>query len=103
MKWLKKLFSIKKPDKTKSDDRDKTQSNAYELIGGEKAIRQLAKEFYKQMRQRKDTVPLLAIHRSPIEDSEQKLFEFLSGCLYQFYYISDLSAGIQHAVGKADD
>ncbi|WP_298776508.1 group II truncated hemoglobin [uncultured Shewanella sp.] len=81
MKWLKTLFAIDKPNNTKNDDRDENQSNAYELIGGEKTIRLLAKEFYKQMRQRKDTAPLLAIHRSPIDDSEQKLFEFLSGWL----------------------
>ncbi|MBB1269734.1 group II truncated hemoglobin [Shewanella sp. SR44-3] len=77
MNWLKKLF-------TKSaarDDRDAEQSNAYDLIGGDKVIKAIAHEFYQQMQTRQDTQALLAIHRAPIAESEQKLYEFLSGWL----------------------
>ncbi|MDO6619116.1 MULTISPECIES: group II truncated hemoglobin [unclassified Shewanella] len=77
MNWLKKLFS----NKAQPDDRDPNQSNAYDLIGGEKTIRLIAQNFYQQMQSREDTQPLLAIHRAPIKDSQQKLFEFLSGWL----------------------
>ena len=77
MNWFKKFFA----EKHQPDDRDSSQSNAYDLIGGEKTIRLIAHHFYLQMQQRSDTQPLLAIHRAPIADSEQKLFEFLSGWL----------------------
>ncbi|WP_144211772.1 group II truncated hemoglobin [Shewanella donghaensis] len=77
MNWLKKLFN-KSPQQ---DDRDTAQSNAYDLIGGERTIRLIAQYFYQQMRNREDTQELLAIHRAPLADSEQKLFEFLSGWL----------------------
>ncbi|GIU52931.1 MULTISPECIES: group II truncated hemoglobin [Shewanella] len=77
MNWFKKIFATKQ----QQDDRDPSQSNAYDLIGGEKTIRLIAHCFYQQMQQRTDTQSLLAIHRAPIADSEQKLFEFLSGWL----------------------
>ncbi|ARD20382.1 MULTISPECIES: group II truncated hemoglobin [Shewanella] len=77
MNWFKKLFA----SKPQADDRDPSQSNAYDLIGGEKTIRLIAHYFYQQMQQRPDTQSLLSIHRAPIADSEQKLFEFLSGWL----------------------
>ncbi|WP_394132354.1 group II truncated hemoglobin [Shewanella maritima] len=57
------------------------QSNAYELIGGEVVIQQIAHEFYQHMQQNEATQELLSLHRAPIEKSEQKLFEFLSGWL----------------------
>ncbi|GGP57415.1 group II truncated hemoglobin [Shewanella saliphila] len=77
MNWLRRLFA--KPQT--NDDRDSTQSNAYGLIGGDKVIRAIAHDFYQQMQTRPETQSLLAIHRSPIADSEQKLYEFLSGWL----------------------
>lgn len=77
MNWLRKIFA-----KTQAnDDRDTTQSNAYDLIGGDKVIRAIAHDFYQQMQTRPETQRLLAIHRSPIAESEQKLYEFLSGWL----------------------
>ncbi|QDF77018.1 MULTISPECIES: group II truncated hemoglobin [Shewanella] len=75
MKWLKKL--ITKP----ATERDPQQSNAYDRIGGEKVIRALAKQFYHQMQTNPETQSLLAMHSAPIAESEQKLFEFLSGWL----------------------
>ncbi|MGX9461439.1 group II truncated hemoglobin [Shewanella sp. A14] len=77
MNWLRKLFT--KPQNI--DDRDTKQSNAYELIGGDKVIRAIAHDFYQQMQMRTETQTLLAIHSSPIQKSEQKLYEFLSGWL----------------------
>ena len=77
MNWLRKLFAKSQTN----DDRDTTQSNAYDIIGGDKVIRAIAHDFYQQMQTRPETQALLAIHRSPIVDSEQKLYEFLSGWL----------------------
>ncbi|MCL1148076.1 group II truncated hemoglobin [Shewanella marinintestina] len=81
MNWLKKI--IGKPDSHQgtSQDRDPNQSNAYDRIGGEQVIRAIAHQFYAQMQSNPTTQELLAIHRAPIEESEQKLFEFLSGWL----------------------
>ncbi|QYJ86104.1 group II truncated hemoglobin [Shewanella mesophila] len=75
MKWLTKLLL------KKQDQRDPQQSNAYDRIGGEKVIAVLAKQFYRQMQSNPETQALFAMHRSPIAESEQKLFEFLSGWL----------------------
>ncbi|MBB1427551.1 group II truncated hemoglobin [Shewanella sp. SG44-2] len=77
MNWLRKLFT--KPQAV--DDRDTAQSNAYDLIGGDKVIRAIAHDFYQQMQTRPETQVLLAMHRSPMQESEQKLYEFLSGWL----------------------
>ena len=77
MNWLKKL--VGKDPALK--DRDPNQSNAYDRIGGEPVIRAIAHQFYAQMQHNEATQELLAIHRAPIEESEQKLFEFLSGWL----------------------
>ncbi|QBF84874.1 globin [Shewanella maritima] len=75
MSWLKKRVS------NNSTERHPEQSNAYDVIGGDKVIKAIAHEFYQQMQQRKETAELLAIHRAPIAESEQKLYEFLSGWL----------------------
>ncbi|MCE9688050.1 group II truncated hemoglobin [Shewanella sp. AS16] len=77
MNWFSKLFKRQ----TSKDDRDPKQSNAYELIGGEPVIRALAQQFYLQMQRQSASAELLAIHRAPLAQSEQKLFEFLSGWL----------------------
>uniref|UniRef100_UPI0040477D19 group II truncated hemoglobin n=1 Tax=Shewanella sp. TaxID=50422 RepID=UPI0040477D19 len=76
MYWLRKLFA-----KQPQYDRDASQSNAYDIIGGDEVIRLIAHDFYQQMQTRPETQALLAIHRAPIADSEQKLYEFLSGWL----------------------
>lgn len=77
MNWLKKVFNKEAP----SQNRDPNQSNAYDRIGGEKVIRAIAHQFYLQMQSNEATQTLLSIHRAPIDESEQKLFEFLSGWL----------------------
>jgi hemoglobin len=83
MKWLRQLFHPKAAAQEREvlDDRDPAQSNAYDLIGGERVLRALAHEFYLQMSQASEASELLAIHRAPIAESQQKLFEFLSGWL----------------------
>ncbi|MGI2261295.1 group II truncated hemoglobin [Shewanella sp. GXUN23E] len=79
MKWLKKLFSGQ--ESTDNGERDPRQSNAYDRIGGEAVIKALAHQFYQEMQSQPETRELLAIHKAPIAQSEQKLFEFLSGWL----------------------
>ncbi|WP_372870818.1 group II truncated hemoglobin [Shewanella sp.] len=76
MNWIKKIFR-----QQPADDRDPNQSNAYEMIGGDKTIRAIARQFYARMQQGEDTQNLLAMHPGSIEHSEQKLYEFLSGWL----------------------
>ena len=77
MNWFKRLLGKKEV----AEERDPQQSNAYDRIGGEKTIRALAQQFYLQMQSKQETKKLLSIHRAPISESEQKLFEFLSGWL----------------------
>lgn len=79
MKWLKSVFS--KSTTTETAERNPEQSNAYDRIGGEPVIKALAQSFYQEMQSNPNTQALLAIHHAPIKDSEQKLFEFLSGWL----------------------
>ncbi|RTR27477.1 group II truncated hemoglobin [Shewanella atlantica] len=82
MNWFKKLFQRKSGSSEDiSNSRNTRQSNAYDLIGGEPVIRALAHQFYLQMQEQGRASELLSIHQAPIEESEQKLFEFLSGWL----------------------
>ncbi|QDF65512.1 group II truncated hemoglobin [Shewanella sp. SNU WT4] len=78
MKWLTKLF---KPVPVAPTARQAQQSNAYDLIGGADTIANIASAFYQEMQTNPDTQALLAMHRAPIAESQQKLFEFLSGWL----------------------
>lgn len=80
MNWLKKILSPS-PTSTTAHTANSQQSNAFERVGGEKVIKALAHQFYQQMQTLDETQALLAIHRAPIEESEQKLYEFLSGWL----------------------
>jgi len=56
------------------------QPTPYEKIGGEEGVQRLCHRLYGVMRDLPSVKPLLDIHRD-LEDSEQKLFEFLSGWL----------------------
>jgi hemoglobin len=60
--------------------RSVNQPTPYEKIGGEAGVRALTQRFYGVMRELPTARELLAIHRD-LDDSEQKLFEFLSGWL----------------------
>ncbi|WP_115716922.1 group II truncated hemoglobin [Gallaecimonas mangrovi] len=53
----------------------------YQLLGGEKAVRQLANRFYDIMATDPKAAELLAIHPQPMDSIRQRFFEFLSGWL----------------------
>ncbi|SHI23564.1 group II truncated hemoglobin [Ferrimonas marina] len=54
---------------------------AYDQIGGEVVLKRLSHRFYQLMDQEPEYAPLRALHPSSLAQSEQKLFEFLSGWL----------------------
>jgi hemoglobin len=53
----------------------------YEQIGGEKVLRQLVSDFYKDMDTSPDAQVIRAMHPEDLSSSEEKLFFFLSGWL----------------------
>ncbi len=57
------------------------QSKAYDLLGGETALRNLVHRFYQVMDTNSETKSLRAMHPADIKSSEDKLFMFLSGWL----------------------
>ncbi|WP_133405440.1 group II truncated hemoglobin [Parashewanella tropica] len=77
MKWLNKLFNRNDA----MNERDPNQSNAYDMIGGDKTIKAIAEHFYHYMATNANVRPLRDIHPQSLQDSEQKLYEFLSGWL----------------------
>ena len=54
---------------------------AYDLIGGETAVRRLAHRFYDFMEQLPEAAGLRAMHGLDLGPMREKLFEFLSGWL----------------------
>ena len=55
--------------------------NLYELIGGEEGVRRFTRRFYAVMDSAPEAAACRAIHPESLDDSEQKLFEFLSSWL----------------------
>lgn len=53
----------------------------YEKIGGESAVRALVDRFYDLMDEEKDADVIRQMHPQNLQDSRQKLFEFMSGFL----------------------
>ena len=53
----------------------------YDRIGGAAGIRRLTSRFYALMDSRPDAAACRAIHPASLANSEQKLFEYLSGWL----------------------
>ncbi len=53
----------------------------YQRIGGEAGVRQLTRRMYQLMDTLPEAAAARAIHPPALADSEQKLFEFLSGWL----------------------
>lgn len=51
----------------------------YERIGGEAGVRRLTGRFYALMDELPEAAACRAIHPPSLEESEQKLFEFLTG------------------------
>lgn len=53
----------------------------YEAIGGERTVRALTRRFYELMDTLPEATHVRAIHPPSLTDSEEKLFEYLSGYL----------------------
>lgn len=53
----------------------------YQRIGGEAGVRALTRRFYALMDSLPEAAATRAIHPPTLEDSEQKLFEYLTGWL----------------------
>ena len=58
-----------------------SKPSLYDLIGGEEGVRRFTKRFYQVMDTAPEAAACRAIHPESLEESEQKLFEFLSGWL----------------------
>ena len=83
MNWFKRTLSkITEPSKNSHHpERDPQQSNAYDLIGGDSTIKQIAASFYQFMDSETEVKPLRDIHPESLTLSEEKLYQFLSGWL----------------------
>jgi len=55
------------------------QPSTYTAIGGEAGVRRLTQRFYQLMDERPEAAACRAIHPPSLVNSEQKLFEYLSG------------------------
>ncbi|MDH5546017.1 MAG: group II truncated hemoglobin [Gammaproteobacteria bacterium] len=56
-------------------------SNPYELLGGEPAVRRLVDRFYQLMDEQPETFGIRKMHAEDLASAREKLFEFLSGWL----------------------
>lgn len=57
------------------------ESNPYELMGGETAVRKLVDRFYDLMDTMPETYVIRQMHASDLNGAREKLFMFLSGWL----------------------
>lgn len=57
------------------------QVTPYDLMGGEKAVRQLVARFYSLMDELPEAYEIRILHPKDLSSSEDKLFMFLSGWL----------------------
>jgi len=57
------------------------ETTAYDLLGGEKVLRELVHRFYEVMDTMSEAKSLRSIHPVNLQGSEDKLFMFLSGWL----------------------
>jgi hemoglobin len=64
-----------------TDDNTPTETSAYELLGGEAAIRALVDHFYDLMDLEPRFAELRALHPTDMSGSRDKLFWFLCGWL----------------------
>ncbi len=55
------------------------QQSHYQRIGGEAAIRELVRRFYQHMDELPEAYAIRKLHAEDLGNSEQKLFEFLTG------------------------
>jgi hemoglobin len=58
-----------------------SKPSLYEMIGGEEGVRRFTRRFYQVMDSAPEAAACRAIHPETLTESEQKLFEFLSGWL----------------------
>ena len=56
-----------------------TNATPYELLGGEAAVRRLVHRFYELMHELPEAHQVRRLHPESLENSEQNLFEYLSG------------------------
>jgi hemoglobin len=56
-----------------------TQASTYELLGGEIGVRQLVHRFYELMNELPEAWEVRRMHPESLVNSEQNLFEYLSG------------------------
>ena len=56
-----------------------TQTTPYELIGGEVGVRRLVHRFYQLMDELPEAYEVRKLHPESLDNSEQNLFEYLSG------------------------
>lgn len=62
-------------------DPDDEKKTLYDLLGGEKPLRELVNSFYEHMDQDPTAASIREIHQLDLSEANQKLFEFLSGWL----------------------
>ncbi|MCD2183293.1 group II truncated hemoglobin [Rhizobium sp. GN54] len=68
-------------DRQKQDGQANGTITLYEAVGGEAGVRALTRRFYALMDTLPEAVACRAIHPADLSDSEEKLFEYLSGWL----------------------
>ncbi len=64
-----------------SDPAAREETSAFELLGGEPAVRALVDRFYDLMDLEPEYAALRAVHGSTLDDARDKLFWFLCGWL----------------------
>lgn len=68
-------------DGQRQDGQTKGTTTLYEAVGGEAGVRALTQRFYALMDTLPEAAACRAIHPADLSDSEEKLFEYLTGWL----------------------
>src|SRR5262245_58863342 len=59
--------------------RPMSDTNPYQLLGGEESVRRLASTFYQVMSERPEAAKIRAMHAESTAEISEKLFQYLSG------------------------